>query len=117
SEQGPDVQGARNAARRADKDARRARTRADRPYLRLGRHRLQQPVGDGIRRPDGLAVVPGIMERVERRSVATDRALTAAADRQRERGAYFTVAALCPNRIFLASSLIAACSRYLGPSS
>ena len=44
-----------------------------RPPVRLGRHRLPQPAGDGDRRPVRHAAVPGLVERVVRRPGAAGR--------------------------------------------
>ena len=61
---------------------RRARRR---PPMRLRRHRVPQRAGDGNRRPAGLAALSGLVERVDRRSVAAGRARRLTGDQRRRR--------------------------------
>ena len=62
-----------DAARGVAGAARQPRAGRGDPFLRLGRHRLPQPAGDGARRARRIAALPGLVERVVGRSGAADR--------------------------------------------
>jgi thiosulfate/3-mercaptopyruvate sulfurtransferase len=72
-------------ARRIPRRNRRARSRPDRPLLRLGNQRRPQPARDGNRRTHRQRAVRRFVERVDRRSRASHRVLVACNSQSRAR--------------------------------
>ena len=66
------LQAGRSAARRFRSGARRPQSHRSNQLLRLRRRRLPQRAGDGNCRPHRFARLPGLLERMVRRSLAAD---------------------------------------------